>query len=125
MVTSRSSRRRATLLLSARSPAAHHRSAWASSRRSRWSTSGLAIPALREWLEKRFRDLDRPLQRSRSPFWLTSMKGDETRVRLATLGYDDLLAIVRALEQPRKVRLCLVHVDSLHPATLTKSSDLG
>jgi hypothetical protein len=79
---------------------------------------------LREWLEKRFRDLDRLLQRSRSPFWLTGMKGDETRVRLATLGYDDLLAIVRALEQPRKVRLCLVHIDDLHRAILTKSLDL-
>jgi hypothetical protein len=31
---------------------------------------------------------------------------------------------VRALEQPRKVRLCLVHIDDLHRTILTKSLDL-
>src|SRR5258708_5596780 len=114
MVTSRSSRRPATFLLSALSPAAHQRSACVSSRRSRSSTSVLTAPALREWLEERLRDFDRPLQRSRSPLWLTSVKRDQTRVWLATLGNDDLLAIVRAVEEPRKVRLRLVHIDRLH-----------
>src|SRR5438477_4213075 len=88
MVTSRSSRRPATFLLSALSPAAHQRSACVSSRRSRSSTSVLTAPALGEWLEERLRDFDRPLQRSRSPFWLTSVKRDQTRVWLATLGND-------------------------------------
>src|SRR6516225_2423863 len=116
IVISRSSSKRATFLLSALLPAAHQMRACVSSKRSPPSTSVLTAPARREGLEERLRDLDQPFQSSRAALRLPVLKGHETRIGLAALGDDDLLAGVDAIEQSREVCLRGVYVYRLHPS---------